>query len=162
MISLILGAIFFGQEHTTAGVTSINGALFLMIANINNMLISVVNVFCMELPIFLREHFNGMYRADVYFLSKQLAELPVFLIQPALNVGILYFMVGLNPALERFLLTLGVSEILAQTNVSFGRNKLDSPEAFIVDCRILVASDMLLVAPCCASSNRSELILLAW
>ena len=122
VIALVLGAIFFGQEHTTAGVTSINGALFLMIANINNMLISVVNVFCMELPIFLREHFNGMYRADVYFLTKQLAELPVFLVQPALNVGILYFMVGLNPALERFLLTLGVSEILAQTNVSFGRN----------------------------------------
>ena len=120
MISLILGAIFFGQEHTTAGVTSINGALFLMIANINNMMISVVNVFCMELPIFLREHFNGMYRADVYFLAKQVVELPVFLIQPALNVGILYYMVGLNPAAERFLVTLGVSEILAQTNVSFG------------------------------------------
>ena len=125
MISLILGAIFFGQEHTTAGVISINGALFLMIANINNMLISVVNVFCMEMPVFLREHFNGMYRADVYFLAKQLAELPVFLIQPALNVGIFYFMVGLNPALDRFFITLGVSEILAQTNVSFGRNKQD-------------------------------------
>ncbi|CAG0919855.1 unnamed protein product, partial [Notodromas monacha] len=27
-------------------------------------------VFCQELPIFLREHFNGMYRVDVYFLSK--------------------------------------------------------------------------------------------
>ena len=125
MISLILGAIFFGQEHTTAGVTSINGALFLMIANINNIMISVVNVFCMEMPIFLREHFNGMYRADVYFLSKQLVEVPVFLIQPALNVGILYYMVGLNPAVERFLVTLGVSEILAQTNVSFGRDEQD-------------------------------------
>ena len=120
VISLILGAIFFGQEHTAAGVISINGALFLLIANINNMLISVVNVFCMEMPIFLREHFNGMYRADVYFLTKQLTELPVFLIQPAINVCILYYMVGLNPAVERFLVALGVSEILAQTNVSFG------------------------------------------
>ena len=85
-------------------------------------MISVVNVFCMEMPIFLREHFNGMYRADVYFLAKQLTELPVFLIQPALNVGILYYMVGLNPAFDRFLVALGVSEILAQTNVSFGNN----------------------------------------
>ena len=63
-----------------------------------------------------------MTRADVYFLTKQMADLPVFLIQPAVNVLILYFMVGLNPAFQRFMVTLGVSEILAQTNVSFGNN----------------------------------------
>ena len=66
VISLILGAIFFGQEHTTAGVISINGALFLLIANINNIMISVINVFCQEMPIFLREHFNGMYRQEIF------------------------------------------------------------------------------------------------
>ena len=27
VISLVLGAVYFGQEHTTAGVMSINGAL---------------------------------------------------------------------------------------------------------------------------------------
>lgn len=38
----------------------------------------LLKVFCQELPIFLREHFNGMYRTDVYFLSKTLAELPLY------------------------------------------------------------------------------------
>jgi len=33
--------------------------------------ISHFQVFCMELPIFLREHFNGMYRTDVYFIRDQ-------------------------------------------------------------------------------------------
>lgn len=51
----------------------------------------------MELPIFLREHFNGMYRTDVYFLTKQLAEFPIFVITPILFTAIFYFMVGLNP-----------------------------------------------------------------
>ena len=32
---------------------------------------AVVNVFCSELPVFRREHFNGLYRTDVYFLAKQ-------------------------------------------------------------------------------------------
>ena len=59
-------------------------------------------VFCMELPIFLREHFNGMYRTDIYFLCKQLAEFPLFLITPIIFVAIFYYMVGMNPAFERF------------------------------------------------------------
>ena len=80
----------------------------------------VVNVICMELPIFLREHFNGMYRADVYFITKQLAELPVFLITPVIFVGIIYYMVGLNPALDRFLIAIGIAELETQAVVSFG------------------------------------------
>ena len=58
----------------------------------------------MELPIFLREHFNGMYRTDVYFISKQLAELPSFIVSPILFVAIFYYMVGLNPDFKRFVI----------------------------------------------------------
>ena len=31
-------------------------------------------VFPVELPVFLREHKNGMYRTDVYYLAKTLSE----------------------------------------------------------------------------------------
>ncbi len=58
----------------------------------------------MELPIFLREHFNGMYRTDVYFISKQLAELPLFIIVPIGFVSIFYYMVGMNYLFERFVM----------------------------------------------------------
>jgi len=58
----------------------------------------------MELPIFLREHFNGMYRTDVYFISKQLAELPLFIFVPIGFVSIFYYMVGMNPAFDRFVM----------------------------------------------------------
>eukprot|EP00092_Neocalanus_flemingeri_P039888 GFUD01043444.1.p1 GENE.GFUD01043444.1~~GFUD01043444.1.p1 ORF type:complete len:655 (-),score=143.96 GFUD01043444.1:27-1697(-) len=121
VIALILGTVYFGQELTSDGVMSINGAIFLFITNttFSNMF-AVINVICMELPIFLREHFNGMYRTDVYFLTKQLAELPLFLITPVIFVGIMYYMVGLNPLIERFLIALGILELLTQVVVSFG------------------------------------------
>ena len=94
---------------------------FLIITNMTfaNMF-AVINVICMELPIFLREHFNGMYRTDVYFITKQLAELPVFLMTPVIFVGIIYFMVGLNSEVERFFIAIGITEVQTQAVVSFG------------------------------------------
>ena len=62
-----------------------------------------------------------MYRTDVYFLTKQLAELPLFLITPILFVGIMYYMVGLNPLFERFLIATAILELLTQVVVSFGK-----------------------------------------
>lgn len=94
MIALILGIVYFGQEYSLAGVQSINGALFLVITNMTfSNMFAIINVITMEVPIFLREHFNGMYRSDVYFLTKQIAELPVFVVTPLLFLGILYYMV---------------------------------------------------------------------
>jgi len=100
---------------------SINGAIFLFITNMTfSNMFAVINVICMELPIFLREHFNGMYRTDVYFLTKQLAELPLFLVTPVIFVGIMYYMVGLNPLFHKFLICCGILELLTQAVVSFG------------------------------------------
>lgn len=127
---------------------NINGALFLLLTNMTFMnLFTVMNVgvhfailnlilkmitfkttvflqvFSMELPIFLREHFNGMYRVDVYYICKQLAELPVFLVFPILFVSIYYWMVGLNPLAGRFFVTMAIATLLAQVVISFGKHK---------------------------------------
>lgn len=48
------------------------------------------------MPLFLREHWNGLYRTDVYFITRNLAELPIYLIGPAGFMAIAYFMVGLR------------------------------------------------------------------
>ena len=127
VIALILGAVYFGQEYTEEGVMSINGAIFLFITNMTfSNMFAVINVICMELPIFLREHFNGMYRTDVYFLTKQLAELPLFLVTPVIFVGIMYYMVGLNPLFQKFLICCGILELLTQAVVSFGENMIST------------------------------------
>ncbi|KAG0728548.1 Protein white [Chionoecetes opilio] len=79
-----------------------------------------LNTFCVELPIFLREHFNGMYRTDVYFLSKNLAELPLTLFLPLLFVSICYYMIGLHSPAKNFFTCAGLLMLTANAAVSFG------------------------------------------
>ena len=61
-----------------------------------------------------------MYRVDAYFLTRQLAELPPFIISPLIFLSIFYFMIGLNPEFERFLVACGVVLLMVQVVMSFG------------------------------------------
>ncbi|XP_043198378.1 protein white-like isoform X1 [Amphibalanus amphitrite] len=120
-ISLLFGVIYLGQELNQEGVMNINGALFLFLTNMTfQNVFSVVNVFCLELPIFMREHGNGMYRTDVYFLAKTLAELPLYIIFPAVFVAISYFMMGLNSDVTAFFICVGIVILVANCAASFG------------------------------------------
>jgi len=69
----------------------------------------------------MREHLNGMYRTDVYFLSKTLAELPLFLFLPVLFLSVPYYLIGLNPDPMRFALALLVITLVANVATSFGK-----------------------------------------
>lgn len=82
--------------------------------------IYIVQVFCAELPIFLREHRNGMYRTDVYFLCKTLAEAPIFIAVPLLFTIIAYPMIGLYPGIDHFFITAGIVALVANVSTSFG------------------------------------------
>lgn len=121
VIAMILGAVCFGQEHSEQGVMSINGAIFLMISflSLPNCL-ALIDVFSAELPIFLREHSNGMYRTDVYFLTKTMALTPHYLLVPVIFAMIVYFMVGLNLLVERFVIAVCILELITQVAMSFG------------------------------------------
>ena len=48
-----------------------------------------------------------MYRTDVYFLSKTIAELFIFILLPFIAFAIPYYVVGFNPAVERFFIEAG-------------------------------------------------------
>ena len=97
---MVLGSFFFGKTLSALerdNVFDINTCLYnsLIALTFINM-VSVANIFCAEIPIFLREQQNNMYRIDVYFVTKQLAELPFFLVTPVVFNAIFYWMVGLN------------------------------------------------------------------
>jgi hypothetical protein len=83
----------------------------------------LAQVFCAEMPVFLREHHNGMYRVDVYFLCKTLAEMPVFAALPVIFTCVAYYLVGLNPNVLRFLVANIVVILVANVAVSFGKFK---------------------------------------
>ncbi|KAK3882731.1 hypothetical protein Pcinc_012936 [Petrolisthes cinctipes] len=121
IIALLIGTIYFGQQLTQEGITNINGALFLLLTNMTfQNVFGVVSTFCAQLPIFLREHFNGMYRTDVYFLSKMLAELPFHVFYPFVFVAIAYHMVGFTDDVVNFFICAGIVVLVANCAISFG------------------------------------------
>ncbi|XP_075237816.1 uncharacterized protein LOC142334036 [Lycorma delicatula] len=121
MVALMIGVIYFGQEYDQDGVININGALFICISNMTfQNIFSVISVFCSELPIFMREHFNGMYRTDVYFLCKTLAEVPIFLAIPLLFTVVMYYMINLNPDPLKFIQAAIIITLVSTVATSFG------------------------------------------
>lgn len=121
VIGLILGLVFYKQELNEKGIMNINGALFLILMNscFGNMF-SVINAFTIEQPIFLREHWNGMYRTDIYFLCKTIAEAPVLIFMTTVLICIVYWMAGFNKDFTAFLICLAIMILVSNTAASFG------------------------------------------
>ena len=64
-----------------SGVQNINGVIFLILTNMTfGNLFPVLNSFPKEIPIFLRENKNGMYRALNYYLAKFFNEVYICII----------------------------------------------------------------------------------
>ncbi|CAG2102282.1 unnamed protein product [Medioppia subpectinata] len=121
VIAVILGIVFWGQKLDQKSVMNINGALFMLVINMSfQSTMAVINTFCPEYPLFLREHHNGMYRVNVYFLAKSLTDLPIILFVPMLFVGIYYYMVGFNPEISAFLMAILIVILVTSCAVSFG------------------------------------------
>lgn len=66
-----------------------------------------------------------MYRTDVYFLSKTLAELSAYILFPFIAIAILYYAVGLNPEPDRFFICAGIVILVVNTATSFGNMSLN-------------------------------------
>ena len=71
-----------------------------MFGNVQPILLS----FPKERPIFIREYSSGAYSASIYFLCKTIVEVPLLLIQSALSLVIIYFMIGFTGSYPLFLL----------------------------------------------------------
>lgn len=80
----------------------------------------MLQTFTFEVPIFLREHFNGMYRTDVYFLSKSLAEVGIYIVFPFIGFAIPYYIIGLNPEVERLFIGAAIIILVSNVATSFG------------------------------------------
>ncbi|XP_054160832.1 protein white-like [Oppia nitens] len=139
IVSLILGVVYFNQKLDQKGVMNINGALFLLLTNMTfQNAMAVVNTFCAEQPVFFRDHHNGMYRVDVYFVSKTIAEIPVFILIPTIFVSIYYYMVGFNPRFDHFIIMIIIGNLSTQCAVSFG---------YLMSCMTSTATMALSMGP---------------
>ncbi|CAG7692574.1 unnamed protein product, partial [Allacma fusca] len=72
-LATMFSLVFMNQTKDQGGVKNINGCIFFLIMSVFIQCgLGIVFVLCDEAPIFLREHWNGMYRTDVYYVSKVL------------------------------------------------------------------------------------------
>jgi hypothetical protein len=142
-IALMFGLIYLQLALDQKNLQNINSVLFLCITNSSfSNLFGVINTFPAEIPIFLREHQNRMYRVFNYYFAKTIVEvrlflkfdltyfnlkkksfvsqLPKYIIFPIIFVSIVYWMAGLNSDIERFLICVGTIILVANCAVSFG------------------------------------------
>lgn len=124
-LGLLFGVLYLRTSdryhYGLSDVQNINGVLLLLLMNqsFGNMF-GVVNSFTAELPVFRREHDNAVYRIDVYYLSKTLVDLPIFVVLPLIMTNIVYWMAGFNPGWDAYFAICGVMILVANCAVSFG------------------------------------------
>merc|ERR1712228_112778 len=94
--SLLFGLIYLDQSgNDPASVMNISGVLFIFVTNMTfSNMFPVITVFSGMFPLYLKEHWNGMYRADVFFLTRNIVELPIYVFGPFLFITVAYWMVG--------------------------------------------------------------------
>ena len=73
-----------------------------------------------------REHFNGMYRTDAYFLAKQFVEMPLFVLDGVIIFTSIYWMAGLNPGVDRFFIALGIIALILQVSIFISDGVIES------------------------------------
>lgn len=77
-------------------------------------------VFQAERPVFLREQSNKMYSVGPYYLAKTLADTPVILLTPMINILIIYWSMDLARTTEQFFLSYLAQFLIAFTAASIG------------------------------------------
>ncbi|KAG7167303.1 scarlet-like 2 [Homarus americanus] len=107
IMALLIGVCYTNVTLNQAGVQDIEGVLFIFITeNTFPSVYAVLNIFPQELPLFLREYKNGIYRCDIYYISKMLSMAPGFIMDPVIFVTICYWIVGLQHQAYQFFMTV--------------------------------------------------------
>uniref|UniRef100_A0A8R1DYM5 ABC transporter domain-containing protein n=2 Tax=Caenorhabditis japonica TaxID=281687 RepID=A0A8R1DYM5_CAEJA len=122
IIAVLTGLIYTNNSPVDQRkIMNINGSLYQMISNMAFMFqFSVVHHFCLEMNTFYRETSSRFYRVSAYFIAKNLAELPSFTISALLFTSILYWMSGLVPIIDSFLIYMLVGFLIQSIAISIG------------------------------------------
>ncbi|VDO49849.1 unnamed protein product [Haemonchus placei] len=119
IIAVLTGMVYFQTAVRADTVISINGILFNHVRNLNFMLqFPAVPAITSELAIVFRENSNGIYSSSSYFIGKNLAELPEYIILPTIYNLIVYWMSGLVPNLWTFLFASLICALLTSVAIS--------------------------------------------
>eukprot|EP00741_Cyanophora_paradoxa_P023432 tig00021582_g22636.t1 len=103
-LSVFIGLIYLRLGYTITNSRDRIGVLFFVIPNQAFGAMASLTLFLQERELFVRETAAGAYRPSTFFMAKSLTEVPQRVIFPFIFGTILYWMTGLNPAGERYIL----------------------------------------------------------
>ncbi|XP_069868913.1 broad substrate specificity ATP-binding cassette transporter ABCG2 [Dipodomys merriami] len=116
ILGLIIGAIYFRLTNDPAGIQNRAGVLFFLTTNQCFSSISAVELFVVEKKLFIHEFVSGYYRVSSYFFGKLFSDLfPMRLLPSVIYTCLLYFMLGLRPAVEAFFIMMFTLMMVAYT-----------------------------------------------
>jgi len=120
-IGLILGIVYMGQDDTFSSVQNKLGVGFIITMNqVISSCFGVVQEVPKEFCVFMREHLAGANRVSSYFIARTISEIPFQVLFPTVFSSIVYWMVGMRPELNAFLIFLCIVILCANTAVSLG------------------------------------------
>eukprot|EP00808_Paulinella_micropora_P019942 g58890.t1 len=121
VFGVLIGAIYWDLGLSQVSVQNRNGALFFVCLNqAFGPMFQVINVFLQEKAVFHNEYFSGSYRVLTYFLAKNVSEIPLQITPPVLFATIVYWMVGFQQSLDKFLQYLLLVVVTAMVSQSIG------------------------------------------
>ena len=122
IMAVLLGLIFLRMGYAQSNVQDRIGVLFFIMTNqFLNSAMSSVTMMYDEKPVFLRERGAKMYKVSSYFFARSVAELPTMLFFPTLFGSIVYWMCGLNEAVDRYFMFLLILAVISLTGQSLGQ-----------------------------------------
>uniref|UniRef100_A0ABM0MXH1 ABC transporter G family member 3-like n=1 Tax=Saccoglossus kowalevskii TaxID=10224 RepID=A0ABM0MXH1_SACKO len=120
-LALVMGLSYFQLEYNQSGIMNITGSLFgLMWGGSGEAFGPVLRAVQGEMPIFTKENNSGMYRIDVYFLTKILSQIPAFFTISVLYTTFLYWIMGLTPLIERYLICVLLCVMITDALTAIG------------------------------------------
>ncbi|KAM5191265.1 broad substrate specificity ATP-binding cassette transporter ABCG2 [Mantella aurantiaca] len=119
VLSLIVGAIFFGVKDDENGIQNRVGALFFITTNQCFSSVSAIELFIVEKKIFIHEYISGYYRLSSYFFSKLIGDLlPLRTMPSIIFTCIIYFMIGFKPTVGCFFTMMFTLMMISYTATS--------------------------------------------
>ncbi|OQS04617.1 ATP-binding Cassette (ABC) Superfamily [Thraustotheca clavata] len=144
ILGLVAGGIFSGLQLNLAGFQNRTGSFYFVLTFFGFATLSSMDVFIKERSLFFKEAGAKYYSPLSYFLSKTLLDLFSLRIIPAiLFASVFYYIMGLNPPADRFLL---FTSTLVLFNVAAGSLSLFiSTVSKTVGIANLIATVVLLI-----------------
>uniref|UniRef100_A0A6B2KZC7 ABC transporter domain-containing protein n=1 Tax=Arcella intermedia TaxID=1963864 RepID=A0A6B2KZC7_9EUKA len=120
LISLVMGLIYLQLPKNQAGIQDRAGAIFFGVVFLMfGGLMPPLSLFSVERKQFLFQYMEALYTPVIYYIAKVVPEIIPVIINDTIFVIIMYFMLGLWMAPDKFFINWVVSNLLVLTTQAF-------------------------------------------